>query len=496
MTTRLPILNLHGWILIILMIAVFALRFYHLPQYPYHEDEIGSLNVMMSIVETGKPLLESGQIYWRALVAHYLMALPLFFLEISPYSARLIPVLFSVLVLPIAYLMGKDAESRWTGYMAALFLALSSYENIHSAFARFYLPFQFFFLASVYFSGSFFIDQKKGTGKYLLFTTLATIGSHKLSFQLLPIMIFAFLMGRRWRLISSKTFWVSIVVTGVAYYLVIFFQPENIYIASMAIPLITGDMANKSFYLDIFKYFFPFGTTLIILGLVPLCQNRSRSYVYYYVSFVFSMIVITLLSPSGSARYIAQLFPIGVILSMSSLVWWLKIAPHIAKKRHSLTAPYRLAGAALVLLLAGVFLFSMERKSIGTAFGFPVTRDDQKPAHDFIYSRLKAGDIIISMEPGLTKIYLRRPADYAIREKFDNKIHKWRPFTDDEKGGGTVIDSPDSLLKALTDAADHRVWIYANYKHEFTLSSEIKKTIRKHFRTVYDERETYVFLKD
>lgn len=94
------------------------LRLKSLPNYPIIDDELGTFSALKGIVTTGLPRLdENGLLYWRALLPHYLMALPLFFTDATVQAARIVPTLFSVLILPVAYAGGRMLSGRFAAWL-------------------------------------------------------------------------------------------------------------------------------------------------------------------------------------------------------------------------------------------------------------------------------------------------------------------------------------------------------------------------------------------
>lgn len=153
-----------------LMLLVFILRVYHLPGYPYHEDDIASINIMSLIAKGNVPW--GNQVFLRSPLGHLLMSVPLFVADTSPYATRLASVVFSLLLMPFLWLMGKEAHGPSAGLMAATFLGFSSYQNLFASFARFYPAFQFFFISSVFFAGTFFILKKGGMASGYFYRSL------------------------------------------------------------------------------------------------------------------------------------------------------------------------------------------------------------------------------------------------------------------------------------------------------------------------------------
>lgn len=481
------------WLLGALMVITLATRLGHVGSYPFHEDEAISITAMRSIAQTGFPLLENGAVYWRSLVAHYLMAVPLLFLEVSPLSTRFVSLLFSVALLPIAFLMGRVTDSRLAGWLSASFLAFSAYENLFASMARFYLPFQLFFLAAVYFSGSFFIDRRPKTGLWLLLSILGAIGTHEFCVELVPVVLLGAVLGRRSDLLKSPSFLASCLAVAAIFYMCVIFRPEGSFENYAAIPLKPGGLKDKLAFFEWFRRAVPFGSTLLLLALVPLGKERNIHRVYYFVSFFGLMIALSLVAPDDNVRYFSNLFPLGVILACGSLAWWLRKLAGIDLRRYAFRRP-SIYNAAVVLT-AAAFLLTLENVDVAPAFGRGLAYKDQRPAHEFIRRRMLAGDLVISTEPGLTALYLGRLPDFFLREHFDPASGKYRSFSGAERQGMIyeLLDSPRYFQEILSGRK--RIWLYANHKIAYTVSPETDRLIRLNFTPAFVGNETYVLVR-
>lgn len=482
-------------LLLVFMLLVVGMRIYHAPNYPYHEDEIGSIGVMRSIVETGLPLAENGTLYWRSLLGHYLMAIPLFFAQVSPVSTRLVCILFSTLLLPVVYAMGCRAAGKAAGWLAVLFLCFSAFENLYASMARFYLPFQFFFVAAVYWAGEYFIVRRPGAGMWLLLATLGAIGTHEFAFELLPIFALALLLGGR-RSFRQRSFWLGCVTVAFVGYFCLVFRPATAFVNYSAIPLQLFGLENRAAFYEWFRQTTPLGVTLLILGLYPLWRERNRYWTLYFLGFVGLLLFLTVFSPGDNPRYLSNIYPLGVVAAAASLSWWLHWLVGGLRNRAgmaSISAPVLMG---LVVALALIHLFVLENLDLNKAFGSYFRFVDQRPAHEFIKQRLLPGDVIISTEPALSAFYLGRSVDYFLREKMNGGTIGYSEFSAKEKVGYPYqyIDSPVKL-DALLKTEHRRVLLYTNWKITSIISVEMDDEIKSRFRPMFTQSETYVLIR-
>ncbi len=140
-------LNIQLILLFAILIFAFVLRVYDLGYSPLWIDEATSSMASKMIIEKGVPIFDSGLVY-RDYIFHYVQAFFLLF-GINDFNARLVSVLFGMLTIVLAYLIGKE-YSKTGGIVAALFFSVFYLEVFFSRQARFYQLFQLMFFLSIY----------------------------------------------------------------------------------------------------------------------------------------------------------------------------------------------------------------------------------------------------------------------------------------------------------------------------------------------------------
>lgn len=480
---------------LLFMVSVFTLRVSNLNIYPYHEDEILSISVLQSIVETGFPFVGDGGLYWRSLIGHYLMAVPLFFLEISPFSTRLISILLSVFLLPIIVTMGKRTGSFLPGFFAAAFLGFSAFENLFSSMARFYLPFQFFFVAAVWAAGDFFIEKKPFSGYLLLLFSFGAIGTHLLSVELIFAVGIAAALGNNTELLKKKVFWLSVIFLGTWFFLNNCWAPSGSYTASMAIPLHIGGLEDKTAFLGWFRDMAPFCSVLYLVGMIIAWREKNDFCLHYGMTFFLCLLFLSIIAPADNPRYMANFFPLAIVVSGYALF---KIPGEVKKIVNNFSrshAGFNLKILAVLTLLVSVMIF-WENPNPSFAFGTNLKFIDQKRAHDFIVGQMAQGDELISIEPAVTGFYLKKSDPIFLRESYDSDSKTYQEFSEEDvrEFPGKIIDSPEDLLKFLKKTRSN-VWLYANWKIVGVISPEMDKIIRRNFLPLFSENETYVLFR-
>lgn len=478
----------------ILVFLVVVWRLYLVPHYPIHEDELISFQVLPSIAERGLPLV-GGLIYWRALFAYYLMAIPVFFLGLSEYSARFVPILCSGLLLPVIYALGKRCGSAAAGWIAVIFLAVSSFENVMANFSRFYLPLQLFFCLSVLLICLSFSTRKPSYAVALFVSTLFAIGSHRLAVELFFFYGVGVVVLRRLDLLRSSRAWLFMISIAVSIYFFWFWSPGNTLSGAGTLPVVMGALVNNWFFYDLINRFVPFGWLFIVLGIYPALRTGEKGWLYLLCGYGISFFVFSLVAPSDSERYVVHLFPLAVLLAALSIVFWVKEF-HFAIKNRMIDKKTALSFIVTIFLLLPFNFRDFKSGDIFESIGTSITYRDQKPAHEFLKRNMGRNDILISTEPEMTKFYLQTDKKiYFLREYYDveQKAYGEFPARIRSPRDDYYIDSPEKL-KQLLAGHKGKIWLYANWKIEKTISLEMDKLVKEKFRGVFSQNQTYVLL--
>jgi len=187
------------WILIGILIFAFFLRVYSLGSSVFWIDESTSAMASKQIIEKGVPIFDSGLLYNRAYVFHYVSAFFMIF-GANEFSARFASVIFGLLTIVLAYFIGKE-YSKTGGLISALFFAVFYLEVFYSRQARFYQLFQLLFFLSLY-----LLYKSKENPKWIYLSLIAfflTIDTQIEGWVLAPFFLLHIL-------IYNKQKWISI----------------------------------------------------------------------------------------------------------------------------------------------------------------------------------------------------------------------------------------------------------------------------------------------
>jgi len=188
--------------LIILAIVGAWLRVRHLGQLSLIGDEGIQALAVQGILEHGVPKVDSGLIYGRMPLYLYMQAAFAYFFGVEAFWLRLPSVIWGVVAIVPAYILGRDIFSRPVGLVTAAIMAFSVWEIELSRYARAYTLFQCFFLiALICFYRGFMLDRRKYKVWFLAVSFLATL-THAFSdilitLFLIPLFSLAFSRSRK-----------------------------------------------------------------------------------------------------------------------------------------------------------------------------------------------------------------------------------------------------------------------------------------------------------
>ena len=212
-----------SWIvLVLILVFALSLRLWHLSFSNIWVDEYISSLAVEKILEKGIPVLDSGFVYSRALVFHYLGSFFALFTN-SILALRFVSVLSGLFTVVLAFFIGRefdkgrankelndkvskvdklnyDNKSSWfshniTGLVSSLFVSVLFLEVWFSRQARFYQMFQLFFFLTL-----FLIYKSKDNKKYAWLSGisfLVLVDTHIAGLIIAPLFAYVFLANKK-----------------------------------------------------------------------------------------------------------------------------------------------------------------------------------------------------------------------------------------------------------------------------------------------------------
>lgn len=180
--------------LILIILSGFFLRFFHLGRHSLWCDEllaislgkhsIGWIVEYITYKDAHPPLFYIMVHYWMKLGE-------------SEFFLRILPLIFGVLCIPFAYLLGKKFKDEKTGILLSLFLSLSPSYILWSQILKSYTFFTFLTILSFISFFNLLDNQKKGWFVSLFLTDTLILYTHNFGFIAILIQIFSLLILRR-----------------------------------------------------------------------------------------------------------------------------------------------------------------------------------------------------------------------------------------------------------------------------------------------------------
>lgn len=113
-------------------------------------DEFYFSKAVSFILEKGIPMFPGGGYYTRGIGLQYLTTLPVSLIGNAELAARIVPLLFGCMTVPLFFLFCRKFMEEGESILCTIILLLSSWHIELSRFARMYMPFQFFFFLFLY----------------------------------------------------------------------------------------------------------------------------------------------------------------------------------------------------------------------------------------------------------------------------------------------------------------------------------------------------------
>jgi len=198
----------------VITLAGLWLRLRHLGALPLIGDEAIQAMAVRGVLEHGIPQMETGFVYTRALLYTYLQAIPAAVFGVAPdeFWLRFPSAVFGVLVIFPVYWLARELAGWRVALLAALFIALSSWEIELSRYARFYTFFQFTFVLALYCFYRGFLRNQRVWRYAFLGVSFISFFTHEMSMLLFLLYMIPLATGEprhHWRLL---VWWVAFVL--------------------------------------------------------------------------------------------------------------------------------------------------------------------------------------------------------------------------------------------------------------------------------------------
>lgn len=415
----------------VLMIAGLILRIEDLGSSSLWYDEAISSIAVDSIIETGKPVLESGKVYLRGIPHLLLGALSSWILGVSDFALRLPSALTGTLTIPLTFLLGKELFDRETGLIAAALIAFSTWQIVWSRQVRMYSLLQLLYLMSIL---MIYRTEKNLKPRNILLLSISIIlaGMTHVTAYILPLIALAYFFWTRYGGMNSRDMAKIILPVALASVIVqnIYFSYQNL------IGRLTFSPENISTYLNWLGSNTPLILILGIAGILPsIKKNRKGSFLMLLstvpIAYIYSLHVDT-----AASRYLYVLMPFLSIWSGFLLAKILR-SPEIEKSFYKIVLA--------VLFLSVVFSGSFASGDYEPGLSAP--QPDFESAYTYVQDRRETDDLVVSGWTPPAVHYLEESPDFTLVGQYFEIPE--REFNGSEQYSGAKFIRNGKELKAV-----------------------------------------------
>lgn len=473
-----------GISLLLLMIVGSLLRLTHLSEQSYWMDEGYTVNAVMSAVESGSTVLDSGQ-YYSCPTYCYPTALLVEQFGDSPANYRLLSALAGIIFIGVIFFITRRLFTTNIALLTSFFITFSYWHIAWSRQARWYTLFVLFFWLALYFFYQLLDSDKDKWRNGLLAATftVAAIFTHGLGY-LLPLIFII------WTIIDKLIFKKNLSKKSIIWLALL--GAIVMIIAEYRIGIVSHISLHYelpyylSFYLRSYWLFIALG----ILGFFSLYQSYKKAYLFLFTILLTYLIPLSFLTNVVHYRYLFHITPIIFIFGALGIVaLYREIKPLWARILLSVAALalFATVGGGVFIPQTQYFLESDSAETLGDRPHYAYTpQPNWQAAYSFIADNKTPDDIIISSHPHFNKIYLHE-AGYWIKFNylgFDNR----NEYSKDDREfyvNAKIIDDLQEL-KEIT-ANSHGFIIFDYMAADGRISEEVLIYIEDNFTLVFNE---------
>ncbi|HEX5470552.1 MAG TPA: glycosyltransferase family 39 protein [Lacipirellulaceae bacterium] len=481
-------------LLAILVVGGFALRTRGLPVSDLSPDENTSFDVIHGILRTGgAPESTSGIWYTRSPAYHYAAAIWLDVFGDSISAAQLFSVLFGTAMLPLGFVLSKQLTKRDdVSLLIVALMACDQWLIVLSHAIRFYIVVQFLTLLCFYLFYKGFVEKSRASYRYgFLLAATAAMLNQEMMVTLIPIFGIGFLIF--YRPFTLRKDWPLLL--GTAVMLSVFFFDVFVFYVKCLTPFIalgtTTDSIAKphlryvtgflgGFFVGSARVHFVY-TFFFFAGFIYSWIRRDWWRIFLFISVLMYLVELTVLIRQISVRYTSPMYPLLLILAVTSAF---EIARGMASAFGNRLAQPAVLRVALCLMVLLTLLTGQQYAQVLWPNDDHLTKGTTQAAR-FIRDHATSSDVVVSPVAPPAAVELGG-LDYYLSS---NVIYFDVPYRDgdfirDRWGGGQLVTNPEAFSR-IFETAD-RVWLYYDEVSESKMSPEMRYYLRTTGRAVME----------
>jgi len=499
-----------GFALLALIIVVaFGLRWQYVQTISLYVDEFTTLWAAQRTQAVGAPIMPSGVLYTRGLLATYVEAAFLSLFGFSYLIGRLPSILFGLATVVVLWLVGRRLWREEVGLLAALGLALLPEAILWSGRARFYAQLQFFTLLTVWAAFDALAgapdDQRFGRRqwRFALFFILALF-SHEELVLLYPSLVLGILLWRGWRffLLPPVILAHGLCLVGLAarYAIEILGQPgyfQTIQTQRPYVGMIFDIQGAWRTYSPLFiasdRLLWTAGMLLalgVALGLLVRCQWRltqlplhHQATLFFLLQLVFVLAVIfTLVGTTWrEGRYLFFVQPLWLLVGAGGIGWLLQ---RMAASRWVQGLMW-MAVAGLVVIMQWLPAQAILHQQVE---GYDL-------ALAWLAGERQSGDVVLSPQPPACALVLGPCDYYAVQRGYEEFVIRRNGALIDRWSGATLLASTEALEAAIRTAP--RTWFVTDsFRLATRYEADFVRTVVEQFEVAFHQQGVMVLRAD
>ena len=500
-----------------LLVLAGWLRWRYMTTISLYVDEFTTLWAARQVQALGAPLMPSGVLYTRGLLASYLEA---FFLTIFGFGytiGRLPSLLFGLATIVTIFAMGRRWWRFGVGWLAAVGLALLPEAIMWSGRARFYAQLQFCVLlliwATLYwiaaYPSSSVAVRRKGAWLFTLFFVLG-LYSQEETLLLYPPLILAMVLWRGWRFFWRRDVLLAhlscLVALALRFAIEIIGQPgyfETIQAQRPYVGLIFDLRGAWQTYAPLLLA--PERLLWTLAGLWALgvaffalhkVQWRLQELSLFHqatllVALQFWFVVALIFSFVGTSwrdpRYLFLVQPLWILLGAAGVIWLLEWLVSIYSHYIGADAIYRVRtyvigwGVAMLCIAALISLYPAAEGAV----------NQQVEGYDkvlgFLASVRQPDDVILSPQPPACALVLGSCDYYAVQRGYEEFVIPRDGRLIDRWSGSPLLNTTAQLVETIRRAP--RTWFVVDSLRLATrYEDDFVQTVIDQFDLAHQER--------
>lgn len=497
------------WVGVAFVVAAataFWLRWHYLQTISLYVDEFTTLWAAQRTQAIGAPIMPSGVLYTRGLLATYVTAAVGALAGLDYTTGRLPSLFFGLATMFALFAAGRHAWNGRVGWLAMLGLALLPEAIVWSGRARFYAQFQFFALLTIW--AAYWAIQETPGGerfgktlrqRHLIFAVcfILALFSQEQTVLLYPPLLLATVFWRGWRFLLRRAVWPAhLLIAGalaVRYAIEILGQPgffETIQAERPYVALIFDVAGTWPAYAPLLVAPDRLPWTLAALlavgvALAALARGSWRPsqierfhQATLFFTWPFAFVLVFILTLVGGqwreTRYLFFVQPVWLLVAAAGAVWLIERLLQRESWRWVATAA----------LSGGILWYGWT----------PATAvlTQQVEGYDrvlaYVAAHRQPGDVVMSPQPPACALVLGAPCDYyAVQHVYEEFVIPQNGVLVDRWTGATLLSDTAQLAQIIRTAP--RVWFVTDALRLATrYDGDFQRMVVAQFDPAYQER--------